>query len=136
METIEKLSLRVYGCCVLEGKVLLLRESYAGEVVVKFPGGGLELGEGIKDCLQREILEELGVAAAVHQAVYTVDYFLRSAFHPNTQIILMYYAISFPQGLPLQALERDAELFWADLSALGNPLSLESDRRVYEKLKG
>lgn len=134
METVEKLSLRVYGCCVLHGKVLLLKEKYAGETLLKFPGGGLELGEGMQDCLKREIKEELGIEVGILQPIYTVDYFLQSKFHPDTQIILLYYRIVLLNDASIQPLEPDTEIFWQELNVSENPMSLKSDRHVFELL--
>ena len=54
--------IRVYGICVnAEYEVLLCVESYNGLFFTKFPGGGLEKGEGSIDCLKREFLEELNL---------------------------------------------------------------------------
>ena len=56
---IEKLNLRVYGLLLNNnGEVLLTDESRFGMEFTKFPGGGIELGEGISDCLKREFIEE------------------------------------------------------------------------------
>jgi ADP-ribose pyrophosphatase YjhB (NUDIX family) len=58
---IDKINIRVYACAVKDKKVLTLFEEYAGEPLMKFPGGGLEFGEGLIDCLHREFDEELNV---------------------------------------------------------------------------
>ena len=42
---IDKINVRVYGTAVLDGKVLILFEEYAGEKLLKLPGGGLEFGD-------------------------------------------------------------------------------------------
>jgi len=41
---IDKINIRVYACAVKDKKVLALFEEYAGEPLMKFPGGGLEFG--------------------------------------------------------------------------------------------
>ena len=40
----------------------------------EFPGGKCEPGETLEACLQREIQEELGVTADVHEEVVTTEY--------------------------------------------------------------
>ena len=39
---IDNINIRVYACVVKDKKVLTLFEEYAGEPLMKFPGGGLE----------------------------------------------------------------------------------------------
>ena len=78
-------------------KVLLSREDLPGGRKVKFPGGGVEFGEGIRDALDREIAEELGTGAQLTdvQPLYTTDFFVRSAFRPEDQILSVYFSARF-----------------------------------------
>ncbi len=46
---------------------------------MKFPGGGLEYGEGVLECLHREFDEELNVKVDVVEHFYTQENFLVSA---------------------------------------------------------
>jgi len=62
--------------------------------VTKFPGGGLELGEGTLECIIRECKEELGIEVEVIDHIYTTDFFQPSAFNPEHQIISIYYLIA------------------------------------------
>jgi ADP-ribose pyrophosphatase YjhB (NUDIX family) len=85
-------NLRVYG--VLLGpnnEVLVSDEFIRGGYYTKFPGGGLEFGEGTRDCLKREFKEEMDLDIAVGDHLYTTDYFQMSAFNPDHQIISIYY---------------------------------------------
>jgi ADP-ribose pyrophosphatase YjhB (NUDIX family) len=59
--------------------------------MTKFPGGGLEFGEGIIDALQRECIEEFGQAFKVLDHFYTTDFFIASAFNNKQQLISIYY---------------------------------------------
>jgi len=43
--------------------------------MTKFPGGGLQFGEGTIDCIKREFREELGCEIGVLKHFYTTDYF-------------------------------------------------------------
>lgn len=56
-------TLRAYGLLLDQGRVLVSDELIRGQRITKFPGGGLEYGEGLKDCLVREVREELGAEA-------------------------------------------------------------------------
>ncbi|MBL7954930.1 MAG: NUDIX domain-containing protein, partial [Flavobacteriales bacterium] len=75
------LTLRVYGLLIHAGHVLVSDELIKGQRITKFPGGGLEFGEGLKDCLIREIREEIGVEAFDPVHFYTTDFFQQSSFH-------------------------------------------------------
>ena len=87
-----RFNLRVYGILINEKKQVLVSDEYIrGGLYTKFPGGGLEFGEGTRDCLKRELKEELGIGAEVGDHIYTTDYFQMSAFRPDHQIISIYY---------------------------------------------
>lgn len=86
-------NIRVYGILINEQRqVLVSDELIRGSYITKFPGGGLEFGEGTRDCLQREFLEEMNLTIEAGNHIYTTDYFQLSAFNPEHQIISIYYA--------------------------------------------
>jgi ADP-ribose pyrophosphatase YjhB (NUDIX family) len=85
-------NIRVYGILIGENKQVLVSDEYIrGEFYTKFPGGGLEFGEGTRDCLKREFKEEMDLDVRVGDHIYTTDYFQMSAFNPSHQIISIYY---------------------------------------------
>ena len=85
-------NVRVYGIIINENKQILLSDEYIrGNFYSKFPGGGLEFGEGTRDCLKRELKEELGIESEIGEHIYTTDFFQISAFNPEHQIISIYY---------------------------------------------
>ena len=84
-------NVRVYGVLIHQGKLLVSDEYIKGAFYTKLPGGGLELGEGTKDCLEREFREETGLEVEVGQHLYTTDFYQMSAFNANQQIISIYY---------------------------------------------
>ena len=89
-----RFNLRVYGILITEKKqVLVADELIRGSYITKFPGGGLEFGEGTRDCLRREFLEEMNLKVEISDHIYTTDYFQMSAFNPNHQIISIYYYV-------------------------------------------
>ncbi|MCF8309717.1 MAG: NUDIX domain-containing protein [Bacteroidales bacterium] len=87
-------NIRVYGIVIEKGHVLLSDEFRLGQRMTKFPGGGLQLGEGTVDCLKREFREEL------NQPVYSIEHFYTTDFYqvsyllnPPQQIISIYYTV-------------------------------------------
>ena len=87
-----RFNLRVYGILINEKKQVLVSDEFIrGNYYTKFPGGGLEFGEGTRDCLQREFMEEMNLRVEVGEHIYTTDYFQMSAFNPEHQIISIYY---------------------------------------------
>jgi ADP-ribose pyrophosphatase YjhB (NUDIX family) len=90
-----RFNIRVYGILINEKKQVLVSDEYIrGGYYTKFPGGGLEFGEGTRDCLQREFIEEMSLKVEIGDHIYTTDYFQMSAFNPEHQIISIYYYAS------------------------------------------
>jgi ADP-ribose pyrophosphatase YjhB (NUDIX family) len=90
-----RFNVRVYGILINNQKqVLVSDELIRGNYYTKFPGGGLEYGEGTRDCLRREFLEEMNLKVEVGEHLYTTDYFQVSAFNPDHQIISIYYLVT------------------------------------------
>jgi 8-oxo-dGTP diphosphatase len=88
-----RFNIRVYGILINEQRQVLVSDEYIrGSYITKFPGGGLEFGEGTRDCLKREFMEEMNLNVEVGNHLYTTDYFQMSAFNPEHQIISIYYA--------------------------------------------
>jgi 8-oxo-dGTP diphosphatase len=89
-----RFNIRVYGILINEQQQVLVSDEYIrGMYITKFPGGGLEFGEGTRDCLKREFMEEMNLKVEVGDHLYTTDYFQMSAFNPEHQIISIYYAV-------------------------------------------
>jgi ADP-ribose pyrophosphatase YjhB (NUDIX family) len=141
-----KFNVRVYGLFIREGSVLLSDERLKGFEFTKFPGGGLEFGEGTADCIIREMKEETGLDFKIISHYYTTDFFQVSAFHPDHQIISIYYLINGPD-LPLNLLSESRfdfrttsvnnQIFrWKSILDLNvDDLNFPIDRVVVEKLK-
>ena len=85
-------NIRVYGILLGDQKQVLVSDEFIrGHYYTKFPGGGLEFGEGTRECLRREFKEEMNLEVKVTGHIYTTDFFQMSAFNPDHQIISIYY---------------------------------------------
>ncbi len=93
MKYINNFNIRVYFIILNPSSeaVLVSDELIWDELVCKFPGGGLEYGEGIIDCAKREAREELGQEIDILEHFYTTEVFQQSAFNPQDQIVSIYY---------------------------------------------
>lgn len=98
---INRLNIRVYGILINnKNEILLVDEQIDDFKFTKFPGGGLELGEGTIDCLKREFLEECDLSIKIIKHFYTTDFFQQSAFRPTDQLISIYYLVE-PEQFPI-----------------------------------
>jgi 8-oxo-dGTP diphosphatase len=87
-------NVRVYGILIDQHQnVLVSDELIKGKYITKFPGGGLEFGEGTLDAIKREMMEETNMEVEVTGHFYTTDFFQVSAFNPHAQVISIYYLI-------------------------------------------
>ncbi len=142
-----KFNVRVYGLLINEhNEVLISDEKEYGMRFTKFPGGGLELGEGLIDGLKREFLEECQVEVEVLSHFYTTDFFVISAFN-NSQVISVYYKIKNLTPLNLvfkqKVFDFDGEgdvlqaFRWVKLNDLKvEDFTFETDRHVVKLLLG
>ncbi len=133
---IDKFNIRVYAAAVKDKKVLVLHEEYAGEQLMKLPGGGLEFGEGLKDCLHREFEEELNVKINVLGHLYTQEDFLVSRFRSNEQLLTVYYLVEIVDENEFLIMDPCIEKTeWIPIDTDENPFPLPIDKIVFEKLK-
>jgi 8-oxo-dGTP diphosphatase len=147
-------NLRVYGILIDENKRVLVSDEYIrGNYYTKFPGGGLEFGEGTRDCLKREFKEEMDLNVEVGDHIYTTDFFQLSAFNPGHQIISIYYFASALEPIraplrskPFQFDAREIEMYqrtgetetfrfinWDDFSS--DTVTLPIDKIVADHIK-
>jgi ADP-ribose pyrophosphatase YjhB (NUDIX family) len=97
-------NVRVYGLLINDdNEILISDEQEYGMRFTKFPGGGLEFGEGLIEGLKREFMEECDVHIEVLNHFYTTDFFVKSAFN-NSQVISVYYFVKNkgPLNLPFK----------------------------------
>lgn len=142
-------NIRVYGLLFnLDGQLLLSRERYRQMDMLKFPGGGLEWGEGVLAALQREFREELSLAVVPRGRPHVSEGFIQSAFSEQSQIIAVHYCVCavHEQDLPQLNLEPSAveqahqgaqiiERFWIHPEELNlEKLTFEMDREALQRL--
>lgn len=88
----KRFNIRVYGLIMQDEKILLTDEFRLGMYMTKFPGGGLEFGEGTLNCLKRECMEELGQEVEISSHFYTTDFYQPSLYLPDQyQMLSIYY---------------------------------------------
>lgn len=135
----EKFTIRVYGIVIEKGNICLSREEIRGQRFVKFPGGGLEYGEGTRECLQREIQEETGLNSLIKEHFYTTDFFQPSQFHDRpVQVLSIYYFATLINSEKISGIATSEDglgIFWKPLSELTPEfLDLPIDQVVVKKL--
>ncbi|RCH55996.1 NUDIX hydrolase [Mucilaginibacter hurinus] len=88
-----RINLRIYGLLINgNNEIFISDEQEYGRRFTKFPGGGLEQGEGLIDGLKREFLEECNMEIEILSHFYTTDFYVKSAFN-DTQVISVYYLV-------------------------------------------
>jgi 8-oxo-dGTP pyrophosphatase MutT (NUDIX family) len=142
-----KYVIRVYALILNETREVLLSDEFLMDMkMTKFPGGGMEYGEGTLDCLQREAGEEFGQGLTNIRHFYTTDYYQKALFYEDHQLLSIYYLADFSEKISFHvstrpfdfpALENGAQSFrWAPLDKLDEKeLTFPIDRLVLGKLK-
>ena len=136
-------NVRVYGLLInASHQILISDEKEAGKQFSKFPGGGLELGEGLIDALKREFMEECNAEIEVLNHFYTTDFYEKSSFN-DSQVISIYYFVREIKPLELQFKSAtfdfdpssDQSFRWVDLSELKpGDLTFKTDQTVVQLL--
>ena len=136
-------NLRVYGIVINNGYVLISNETRFGVAMQKFPGGGIEFGEGIEEALRREFKEELNVEIKRHEFLYVNDFFQQSSFVETDQLISFYYLVEVEGMQSIHrlvdgkiGLELNQSFIWVDINSLDlNDLTFPIDQKVASILK-
>jgi len=90
-----QLRIRVCGICLQEGKILLVNHSGMNESGEFWspPGGGLQFGESIEECLKREFLEETNTVISVGNFL-KINEFIKPPLHA----IELFYEVKIVSG--------------------------------------
>lgn len=136
-------NVRVYGLLINERQQLLVSDERSGDrIFSKFPGGGVELGEGLIDALKREFMEECNAEIQVIRHFYTTDFYEQSSFN-DSQILSIYYLVKEAGPLDLNfktsAFDFDEDcqqcFRWIDLNMLHtDDVTFKTDKTVVEML--
>jgi ADP-ribose pyrophosphatase YjhB (NUDIX family) len=127
----QRFNIRVYGLLINKKKQVLVADEYIrGGLYTKFPGGGLEFGEGTRDCLKRELKEELGIETEIGDHIYTTDYFQLSAFRPGDQIISIYYFANQLEELKVPVREKQFDFDEKQMAIYNNTGETETFRLI------
>jgi 8-oxo-dGTP diphosphatase len=94
----------------------------------EFPGGKIEAGETVAECIVREIREELGIEIAVGEHLISIDH-TYSAF----SLTLIVHNCHHLSGIP-QPIECD-EVKWVEVSELDNYQFPEANIQIIEIIK-
>lgn len=126
----KKYNLRVYGIIInSNNEVLVSDERRYGVSMTKFPGGGLNWGEGHKETLVREIKEEMNLDAEIGEFFYVNDFFQSSAYREEDQLFSFYYRVlkvdfdAIPISNHSYPLSEEGEKFrWVSISKLSEEM--------------
>lgn len=93
-----KVRIRVCGILIKENKLLLVKHKGIGKEGQLWspPGGGLEFGESVEECLEREFQEETGVSIKTGSFLF-VNEFKGNDLHA----VELFFSVDFLHGEPL-----------------------------------
>ena len=127
-------NIRVYAVCIENNKLLVIKEPFAGSIVNKLPGGGLEFGEGPVDCLKREFKEELNLEITDISPFYIQNHYIPSKINNNKQLVMLYFTCKIKDFNKIKILDESiVEVNWISID---NQLILDlpADQEMYEYL--
>ena len=122
---------------IADGQVLIVQrkhEPLAGEWSI--PGGAVEVGETLEDCVAREMREETGLEVAVGPVIEVFDRITRDADGQVQYHFVLVDYVCWPVGGELQAGSDVADARFVDPSALApyqlTPKAIEVIARAIE----
>jgi A/G-specific adenine glycosylase len=113
-----------------EGQVLIDRRPQDGLLggLWEFPGGKVEAGETIEECIVREIQEELGIEIAVGDRLITIDH-----AYTHFRVTLNVHHCRHLSGIP-EAIECD-EIRWVSVTELDQFPFPKANERIIAALR-
>ncbi len=144
----EQFVIRVYGIVINSKNEVLISDEYVLKTnMTKFPGGGLEFGEGPVECLKREFREECNQQELNNiRHFYTTDFFQKALYYENAQLLSIYYLADLAEPIRFKISDNPFDFTikdncgqsfrWVPLHNLTvNELNFPIDRIVATKLK-
>ena len=148
MNELGNITVRVYGIVINEKNEILISDEFQlGVKMTKFPGGGLEIGEGTIDCLKREFGEECNNQKIKNiRHFYTTDFYQKALFYKNTQLISIYFLADLHKPVQFkisgktfdfEKMENGNQSFrWVKINSLNeDEFTFPIDKFVVKKLK-
>lgn len=115
-----------------KGKILIAQRKKGKfpELMWEFPGGKLEKGETLQECVKREFLEEMNKEITVNEFFMDVlhTYPQKGDFHLNA-----FWATCADEIIP--AMNEHEDIRWISLDELDNYSFCPADKPFIEKLK-
>ena len=118
------------GVIEQDGRILIGKRKHGKHFAGnwEFPGGTVETGETPRECLRRELREELAVEAEVGDLICSSEY----SYTPDWTIKLLAYRIRLASGI--LNLKDHEEVRWVIMSDLVNYDFSEAGKLIVEKL--
>jgi|TARA_B100001971_G_scaffold214410_2_gene251767 mutator protein MutT len=118
------------GVIFREGLLLITQRHESGHLggLWEFPGGKCEANETLPQCLQRELLEELGVEVAVGELVESIRH-----EYPDRKVQVEFFLCKIVSGYP-RALDCQ-DLRWVEAAELTNYEFLPADEQLLQRLR-
>lgn len=122
--------IQVTAAVILNDQQVLITQRAAHDLMGEkweFPGGKIEAGETPQACLQRELQEELGIIAEVHD-LFAVN----RHQYPQFNIELSAYTATITSGQMTLHIHKDAR--WVAVHELASFDFCEADKPIVRKL--
>ncbi|MEC4891435.1 MAG: 8-oxo-dGTP diphosphatase MutT [Oscillatoria sp. PMC 1051.18] len=124
---------KIIGVAAIEndrGQILIDRRRASGLMggLWEFPGGKVEAGETVRECIQREILEELAIEVEVGEHLITIDY-----TYSEFSITLIVHICRHQSGIP-QPIE-SSEIRWVSVEQLDRFAFPEANQYIIAALR-
>lgn len=124
---------KIIGVAVIsndQGQILIDRRRPSGVMggLWEFPGGKIEKGETVEECIKREINEELGILIEVGKHLITIDH-----TYTHLRVTLTVHHCRHLTGVP-QPLECD-EIRWVSLDELDRFAFPEANIQIIAALR-
>ncbi|MBD2363173.1 8-oxo-dGTP diphosphatase MutT [Anabaena minutissima FACHB-250] len=124
---------KIIGVAIIwndQQQILIDRRRQEGSMggLWEFPGGKIEFGETVEECIKREIYEELGIVIEVGEHLITIDH-----TYTHLRVTLTVHHCHLLSGVP-QPLECD-EVLWVNLDELEQFTFPQANTQIIAALK-
>ena len=137
-------NIRVYALIVKNNRLLISEEQHGAFFLRKFPGGGLQFGEGVLQALHRELKEELDADVDSASLLCITEDFVVSFLNNKQQVIGVHYLVDLKQDYSDEFLNNNhlelenghIQFKWVLIDSLtAEDFTSSVDKSAFEKLK-